>query len=56
MAAGMKHYFKDGVEHKGATHKDAKGNLMSGAKHVLSSRYLYHKNELSDTAKKKTKK
>jgi hypothetical protein len=25
MAAGVKHYFKDGKEHKGATHKDAKG-------------------------------
>ena len=56
MAAGMKHYFKNGVEHKGATHKDAKGKLMSGAKHVASSRYLYHVNELSATAKKKAKK
>ena len=25
MAKGVKHYFKTGKEHKGATHKDAKG-------------------------------
>ena len=27
MAAGVKHYFKNGTEYKGATHKDAKGRL-----------------------------
>jgi hypothetical protein len=43
MAAGMKHYYKDGREHKGATHKDASGKLMSGAKHTASSQYLVHK-------------
>ena len=26
---GVKHYFKNGTEHKGGTHKDAKGKLMS---------------------------
>tara|TARA_R110000803_G_scaffold36675_3_gene78837 strand:- start:48 stop:212 length:165 start_codon:yes stop_codon:yes gene_type:complete len=51
MAAGVKHYFKNGREYKGATHKDAKGNLMSGAKHAATSKYLFHK-----TAKKLTKK
>ena len=25
MAKGVKHYFKNGKEHTGATHKDAKG-------------------------------
>jgi len=55
MAAGMKHYFKDGREHKGGTHK-SKGKLMSGAKHTASSKYLFHLNELSATAKKKAKK
>jgi len=30
MAKGIKHYFKNGKEHKGATHKDAKGKVMSG--------------------------
>jgi len=56
MAAGMKHYFKDGTEYKGGTHKDAKGKLMSGAKHNANSKYLYHMNELSVTAQKKAKK
>ena len=51
MAAGVKHYFKNGTEYKGATHKDAKGNLMSGAKHTATSKYLFHK-----TTKKPTKK
>jgi hypothetical protein len=46
MAAGVKHYFKNGKEYKGATHKDAKGKLMSGAKHTSSSKYLYHKKDL----------
>lgn len=40
---GVKHYFKDGTEHKGATHKDSKGNLMSGKTHNASSKYLVHK-------------
>ena len=42
MAAGVKHYFKNGKEHKGATHKNAKGQLMSGAKHTSSSKLLVH--------------
>jgi hypothetical protein len=46
MAAGMKHYFKDGTEHKGATHK-SKGRLMSGKTHTASSQYLVHKADLS---------
>jgi len=55
MAAGMNHYFKDGTEHKGATHK-TKGKLMSGAKHTSTSKHLFHMSELSATAKKKAKK
>lgn len=46
MAAGVKHYFKNGKEYKGATHKDSKGNLMSGAKHTASSKRLFHKKDL----------
>ena len=46
MAAGVKHYFKDGKEHKGATHKDAKGRLMSGATHTASSKNLFHKKDV----------
>ena len=38
----MKHYFKNGKEYKGKTHKDAKGKLMSGAKHSKTSKYLVH--------------
>ena len=53
MAKGVKHYFKNGKEHKGATHKDAKGRVMSGARHTASSKFLVHKKDLSETAKKK---
>ena len=56
MAKGGKHYFKNGKEHKGATHKDAKGKVMSGAKHTASSKYLVHRKDLSPTAKKMVKK
>jgi hypothetical protein len=56
MAKGVKHYYRDGIEYKGATHKDAKGRLMSGAKHTKNSKYVFHFNELSATAKKKAKK
>ena len=52
MAKGVKHYFKNGKEHKGATHKDAKGKVMSGAKHTASSKFLVHMRGLSATAKK----
>ena len=55
MAKGVKHYFKNGKEHKGATHKDAKGRVMSGARHTASSKFLVHMKDLSDTAKKKAK-
>ena len=55
MAKGVKHYFRDGTEHKGATHKDPKGKIMSDARHTKNSKYLYHMGELSKTAKKKAK-
>ena len=55
MAKGMKHYFRDGTEHKGGTHKDDKGKLMSGAKHTKNSKFLYHFKELSKTAQKKAR-
>ena len=56
MAKGIKHYFKTGKEHKGATHKDAKGKVMSGAKHTASSKFLVHMSGLSATAKKVARK
>ena len=52
MAKGVKQFFKNGKEHKGATHKDAKGRVMSGKTHTGSSKFLVHKKELSATAKK----
>lgn len=56
MAKGQKHYFRDGRLHTGGTHKDARGRLMSGARHTSSSKYLYHMKELSPTAQKKARK
>ena len=52
MAKGVKHYFKNGKEHKGATHKDAKGRVMSCKTHTASSKFLVHKKDLSASAKK----
>jgi len=52
---GVKHYFKDGTEHKRGTHKDGKGKLMSNVTHSPTSKYLYHMNELSKTAQRKAK-
>jgi hypothetical protein len=46
MAVGAKHFTKDGKEYKGATHKDAKGQLMTGATHTGNSKFLLHKNDL----------
>ena len=52
---GVKHYFKDGTEHKGGTHKMDNGKLYSNIKHTATSKPLYHYSELSETAKKKTR-
>jgi|TARA_B100001939_G_C16710300_1_gene516734 hypothetical protein len=56
MGKGMKHYFRDGTEHKGGTHKMPNGQLHSGARHTANSKRLFHLNELSKTAKKKAMK
>ena len=56
MAKGVKHYFRDGREHTGSTHKDPGGKLMSGARHTKNSQYLYHFKDLSKTAQTKAKK
>ena len=55
MGKGLKHYFKTGKEHKGDTHKDAKGKVMSGKTHTASSKFLVHMKDLSATAKKVAK-
>ena len=52
MAKGVKHYFKNGTEHKGDTHKDKNGRVMSGKTHTTSSKFLVHMKDLSATAKK----
>lgn len=56
MGKGMKHYFRDGTEHKGGTHKMPNGQLHSGARHTANSKRLFHLNELSKAAKKKAMK
>tara|TARA_B100000902_G_scaffold4575_1_gene5825 strand:- start:691 stop:861 length:171 start_codon:yes stop_codon:yes gene_type:complete len=55
MAKGMKHYFRDGTEHKGGTHKMPNGQLHSGKTHGKTSKRLFHLKELSATAQKKAK-
>lgn len=53
MAKGVKHYFKDGTEHKGGMHKMPNGEVHSGKTHGKNSKRLYHLKDLSATAKKK---
>ena len=53
MAKGVKHYFKDGTEHKGGMHKMPNGEVHSGETHGKNSKRLYHLKDLSATAKKK---
>ena len=55
MAKAQKHYFKDGTEHKGGTHKMPNGQLHSGSKHGKNSKQVVHFKDLSATAKKKAK-
>jgi hypothetical protein len=51
---GVKHYLKDGTEHKGATHKHKDGKLMTGAAMSKSSKTLVHYKDLGKTAKART--
>jgi len=55
MGKGVKHYFRDGTEHKGGTHKMPNGQVHSGKTHGKTSKRLYHFADLSDTAKKKAR-
>ena len=50
MPMGVKHYSKDGKEHKGKLHKMPNGQLHSGATHTASSKRLFHYGELSKKA------
>jgi|TARA_B100000745_G_scaffold243638_1_gene165929 hypothetical protein len=52
---GVKHYKKNGSEHKGSMHKMSNGKLHSGSKHSSSSVRLYHYGELTNKSKTKAK-
>lgn len=56
MGMGVKHYFRDGKEHKGGFHKMPDGSLHSGKTHSGTSKKLYHYGDLSKTAKSKARK
>ena len=55
MGMGVKHYFKDGKEHKGGMHKHSDGTLMTGKTMSNTSKKLYHYGDLSIKAKVKAK-
>ena len=50
---GVKHYKKDGIEHKGGTHKMPDGSSHTGKAHSKTSVKLFHYKDLSKTAKAK---
>ncbi len=52
---GVKHYKKDGTEHKGGLHKMPNGDLHSGKTHGKTSVKLFHFKDLSKKAKIKAK-
>lgn len=53
MAAGMKHYKRDGTLHTGGTHKMPNGDLHSGKTHGKTSVKLFHYKDLPKKAKEK---
>tara|TARA_R100001129_G_scaffold186229_2_gene177069 strand:- start:5069 stop:5287 length:219 start_codon:yes stop_codon:yes gene_type:complete len=56
MGMGVKHYRKDGREHKGEYHKMPNGQLHSGKTHNKSSVRLYHYGDLSKKSQNKARK
>jgi hypothetical protein len=50
---GVKHFKKDGTEHKGGTHKMSDGSLHTGKTHGKTSVKLFHKKDLSKKAQAK---
>ena len=52
MAKNVKHYFKNGKEHKGAMHKMPNGQMHSGKAHTKTSKPVVHLSKLSKAAKK----
>lgn len=55
MGMGVKHYFRDGKEHRGGYHKMPDGSLHSGATHGKNSKRLYHYGDLSQKSKRKAR-
>tara|TARA_R110000751_G_scaffold13832_2_gene45875 strand:+ start:498 stop:944 length:447 start_codon:yes stop_codon:yes gene_type:complete len=53
---GVKHYKKDGTEHKGGSHKMPDGSLHTGKAHSKTSVKLFHLKDLSKTVQAKLKK
>jgi len=56
MGMNVKHYLKNGKEHKGSYHKMKNGQLHTGAKHSSSSKRIFHYGDLSKKAKNNAKK
>ena len=52
---GVKHYKRDGTEHKGGSHKMPNGDLHSGKTHGKTSQKLFHFKDLNKKAKLKAK-
>ena len=52
---GVKHYKKDGSEHKGGVHKMEDGSLHSGKSHNKNSIKLFHYGELNSKSQTKAK-
>ena len=48
---GVKHYKKDGTEHKGSSHKMADGTLHTNKSHTKTSVKLFHLKDLSAKSK-----
>lgn len=55
MGMGVKHYFKDGTQHKGKMHKMSDGSLHSGKSHTKASKPLFHYGNLSQKAQRKAR-
>jgi len=50
---GVKHYKRDGTEHKGTSHKMPDGSLHTNKAHTKTSVKLFHLKDLSKKAKAK---
>ena len=52
---GVKHYKRDGTEHKGTSNKMPNGDLQTNKSHTKTSVKLFHFKDLSKKAKAKAK-